>query len=143
MIQLKFLILIPIYLISIPGIAFPINWEFVTSATNSQGIEAAYFIDTDEIKTFNGIRGYREKRIYTRKRSLNSIGVMQVVGYYDCVNRNFVELQFAFLSPEEKMLDWYEVSGYESKWKPIINNIIRSKFNFACEFQNKRSSGDR
>jgi len=87
MIQLKFLILIPIYLISIPGIAFSLNWEFVTSATNSQGIQAEYFIDTDEIKTFNGIRSYREKRIYSRKPGLDSIGVIKVVGYFDWVSK--------------------------------------------------------
>jgi len=135
MIQLKFLILIPIYLISIPGIAFSLNWEFVTSATNSQGIKAEYFIDTDEIKTFNGIRGYREKRIYTRNRPLESIGVMQVVGYFDCVNWTFVEQQFFFLSPDERILDWYEVSGYEDKWSPIINSISKSKFDFVCSYK--------
>jgi len=135
MIQMKFPILTFIYLISIPGFAFSTNWEFVTSATNSRGIEAEYFIDTDEIKTLNGVRGYREKRIYSRKPRLDSIGVVRVVGYFDCANSNFVESRFSFFSPDEKILDWYEVSGYENEWSPIINSITKSKFDFVCSYK--------
>ncbi len=119
------------------GPGYSVNWEFVTSDRADDGIDISYFIDADEIKIMNGIRSYREKRLYTRGKSLKNIGMVEIMGYYDCANGNYVYGSISFLSPEGKYLEGYFLKEDDYKWENIGPGPSRLKYEYVCKF-NKR-----
>ncbi|HEX9665818.1 MAG TPA: hypothetical protein VGA95_04580 [Thermodesulfobacteriota bacterium] len=119
----------------VPG--YSINWEFITSVSTPDGIEISYYIDTDEIGITNGIRSYKEKRIYTRGKSLRNIGTVQIIGYFDCDNEYYVKGSISFFSPEDKYLDGYIFTGDANKWEQISPGSNRMIYEYVCTF-NKR-----
>jgi hypothetical protein len=119
------------------GPGYSVNWEFVTSDRTDDGIDISYFIDADEIKIMNGIRSYREKRVYTRGKSLKNIGAVQIMGFYDCANRNYVNGNIAFLSPEGKYLERYFLTGDDYKWQNVSPGSNSVMYEYVCKL-NKR-----
>jgi hypothetical protein len=116
----------------VPG--YSINWEFVTSGRTDDGIDISYFIDADEIKIMNGVRSYREKRVYTRGKSLKNIGMVQIMGYYDCANGNYVNGSISFLSPEGKYLEGYFLTGNDYTWQNIGPGPNSLMYIYVCKF---------
>ena len=114
-----------------PG--YSVNWEFVISSRTSDGIDISYFIDRDEIKIMNGIRNYREKRVYTRGKSSKNIGAVQLMGYYDCVNGTYVYASISFLSPEGKQLKGYFLAGDEYTWQNIRPGPNSFMYDYVCK----------
>lgn len=113
-----------------PG--YSVNWELVTSDRTYDGIDVSYFVDTDETRLMNGIKRYREKRIYTRGKSLKNIGMVEITGYYDCANGNYVNESISFLSPEGKYLEGYFFTGDDYTWKDIGSGPRRQMYNYVC-----------
>lgn len=111
------------------------NWQFVTSDSTDEGIDISYFVDVDGIKTMDGIRGYNEKRIYTRGKSLTNIGILQITGYYDCTNENYLKASITFLGPGEEFLGGYIVSGDEYTWKPVTQRHSHMMYEYVCKFK--------
>ena len=118
----------------IPG--YSVNWEFVISSKTSDGIDISYFIDRDEIKIMNEIRSYTEKRVYTRGKSSQNIGMVQITGYYDCANGNNVNGSIAFLSPEGKYLKRYLLTGDDYMWQNIRPGPNSFMYDYVCRFNN-------
>ena len=111
---------------------YSVNWEFVTSDRTYDGIDISYLVDADEIRIMNGIKSYREKRVYTRGKSLKNIGMVEVTGYYDCTNDNYVNASISFLSPEGKHLQGYVFRGDDYTWKEIGSGSRRELYKYVC-----------
>lgn len=133
--KLIFFTIFALFISVAPG--YSVNWEFVTSYRTHDGIDISYFVDTDEIKIMNGIRSYREKRVYTRGKSLKNIGAVQIMGFYDCANGSYVNGSISFLSPEGKYLEGYFFTGDYYTWKPVTQRPNRMMYEYVCKF-NKR-----
>jgi hypothetical protein len=116
----------------VPG--YSTNWKFVTSDRTYDGIDISHFIDVDEIKFMNAIRSFREKRVYTRGKSLKNIGIVQIMGYYDCANEKYLKGSITFLSPEEKYLDGYIVTGDKYTWQNISPGPNSFMYDYVCKF---------
>jgi hypothetical protein len=130
--KLTIVTILTLFISVVPG--YSINWEFVTSDRTYDGIDISYFIDADEIKIMNGIRSYREKRVYTRGKSLKNIGIVQIMGYYDCANKYYLKGSISFLSPEEKYLAGYVITGDDFTWQNIRPGPNRLMYEYVCKF---------
>lgn len=133
--KLTFFTIFTLFIGVVPG--YSVNWEFVTSDTTYDGIDISYFIDSDEIKITDGIRSYREKRVYTRGKSLKNIGMVQITGYYDCANGNYVNGSISFFSPEGKHLKGYLITGDDYRWKNISPGPNSLMYEYVCKFKKK------
>jgi hypothetical protein len=129
--KLIFLTIFTLLISVAPG--YSVNWEFVISSRTSDGIDISYFVDRDEIKIMNGIRDYREKRVYTRGKSSKNIGMVQITGYYDCVNGTYVYGSISFLSPEGKQLKGYFFKGDDYKWQNIRPGPNSFMYDYVCK----------
>jgi hypothetical protein len=131
--KLIFFTTFTLFLSVAPG--YSVNWELVTSDRTEDGIDISYFVDADEIRIMNGIRSYREKRVYTRGKSPKNIGMVQFTGYYDCTNGNYINGSISFLSPEGKHLDGYFFTGDDYRWKDIRSGSRRQLYNYVCRLK--------
>jgi hypothetical protein len=133
--KLIFFTVLTLFVSVTPG--YSVKWDLVTSYRTDDGIDISYFIDADEIKIMNGIRSYREKRVFTRGKSLKNMGAVKIMGYYDCVNAYYLKGSISFLSPEDKYLDGYTVAADDYTWKPVTQGPNRTMYEYVCKF-NKR-----
>lgn len=130
--KLVFFTIFTLFINVVPG--YPVDWEFVTSATTYDGIDISYFIDTDEIKIMDGIRSFRQKRVYTRGKSATNIGIVQIRGYYDCTSGQYVNGSISFLSPEGKYLQGSPITGSDYTWQIITPGANRLMYEYVCKF---------
>jgi hypothetical protein len=133
--KLTFFTIFILFISVAPG--YSVDWEFVTSDTTYDGIDISYFIDADEIKIMDGIRSYREKRVYTRLESSKNIGIVQTEGYYDCDNLKYVNASISFLSPEGKHLQGYLITGSDYTWQNITPGSNRLMYEYVCKFSKR------
>jgi hypothetical protein len=133
--KLAFFTIFTLFISVAPG--YPVDWEFVTSDTTYDGIDISYFIDADEIKIMDGIRSFRQKRVYTRGKSLNNMGIVQIRGYYDCASEHYVNRSISFLSPEGKHLQGYLITGSDYTWQNITPGANRLMYEYVCKFSKR------
>lgn len=131
---MKLILTTVLFIIIFTCLAFSNNWQFITSQRNSDGIEASYFIGIDESSDINGIKGYREKIVYTRGEYLEKIGIIEKFGYFDCANRNFVEKKISFEDVNGKLLSSYKFNEDDYLWKPVRPGFREMMLKFVCNY---------
>ena len=131
---MKTIIISLLLTIAVTNLAITSDWQFITSRKNSNGIEANYFIDFEESSNINGVKGYRERIVYTRGEYLEKIGIIEKYGYFDCSNTNYVEKKISFQDANGNFLKGYQYNDEDYIWKPVTPGLKETMLRLVCNY---------